>query len=170
MQGNDLCLCMDKDKRSLFNASITACYFYKSKNAIFHQRDMSDNLHMLVKKVSNILKIPVVILFQHPSPSSKVSISLAGKSCLLLLSNGHADKIVVVFDFNYGKNCWTYHDLKHTLIGHNHIHRKMTVSHPVLICDIKSNKYSHPLFGTVVRTGWALMKKGDEVAFHITCH
>lgn len=130
---------------------------------------MSNKLDSLLLKIRKALRIPVVVLFQHPSPKDVLAVSAAGKSCMKLLKNGSIEQIVVVYDVHPGKNCWSYSTLSEAVAGAEKTRSYIQLSHPVVICARNAIDYHHPIFGNITRSGWALMKKkGDEVSFHVT--
>lgn len=168
LQGDDLCLCMDIDKRSLFNSAMTARYLSKSKSTVFYHQDMREKLDLLLVKIRKVLQIPVVVLFQHPNPKDVDAVTAAGRACTRMLMSDVIEQVVVVYDVHPGKNCWSYAHLSNAIIGKEKTKSYIQVSHPVVICERNAVEYHHPLFGNITRSGWALMKKGDEIAFHVT--
>jgi hypothetical protein len=55
--------------------------------------------------------LPIIVLFQHPSPSpeksSRNAIATASKDCMHALVSCYIEKIHYVFDYNPSKNTWS---------------------------------------------------------------
>ena len=173
MQGDDLCICLDTDKKSLFASVVASKYLYSKKNnVIFHHHNMKENLAKLFHSLHELTKIPVTVLFQHPNPSkdsiSTKSIALACKDCVEALHSATVDSVHFTYDSS-SKNCWTEDRLKKIIFSKCSLEMEQGVSVSVAKCICKTDEkdYTHPVFGTVTRTGWSLMKKGQEMGFLI---
>lgn len=74
------------------------------------------------------------------------------------------DRVVVMYDHHPKKKCWSYAELRNTLLGTSDNMEGAVFGAPIMICDINEKSYAHPIFGTVIRSGWASMKVGKEMA------
>lgn len=128
---------------------------------------MTDRLDELILGIRRKLRLQVIVLFQHPSPTDVNSISIAGRTCMNLMRKGYIEKICVVYDVEPGRNCWSYDSIKLALTGMMGETNNLIVGEPVVIGRKNQDTYRHPIFGKVTRSGWALMKKADEVSFNI---
>ncbi len=164
MQGSSLCLCLDSNKRALYNGAVTARYLHRYKTCVFFCRDMGSNMEGFLQKIHRQVTLPVYVLFQHPSPQDCVKLKLAGQSCLSALEKHYIECIDIVYDVHINKNCWTYLELVKTLTGQAN-GKDFYISNETMICHCSINHYHHPLFGNFKRTGWALVKQGNEMAF-----
>ena len=174
MQGSDLCVCFDTDKRSLFASAFAYKYRHSEKNnVIFHHFDMTDGLYRIMKMIRIWTSIPIVVLFQHPSPSSdagsRLSLASAGADCIRALHADIVDSVHFVYDYHTTKNCWNEVDLKSMVLSmvDPAVLSLTSIGDATCICESSDNKYTHPVFGTVFRTGWAQMKRAKEMAFKI---
>ena len=167
LQSSSLCLCLDLCRRSLFSGAFSAKHLHKSKSVVFYRHDMKYGLFSLFKAIQEHLAIPIVVLFQHPSPNNDRAISLAGEQCCNALIKGIVSQIHTVFDMNSGKTCWTYQNLVSRMVA-DQFSTMVHVSEGVLICESNKVDYDHPVLGYVKRSGWSSHKKGQEIAFCIT--
>ena len=171
----DLVVCFDVDKRAMLAGKFAYKYVWPrtKRNVIFHHHNMATGLKEILANFRASTGVEVVVLFQHPSPSgdrsSRGALAAAGRDCVSALLLGHASEMHFVFDCHSQKNTWTGAKLqKHCLSKCDVLARdSLAVSNPVSICDESANTYNHPVFGTVDRRGWALMRKGEEVTFKI---
>lgn len=171
---HDFCLCLDNDKRALFSAAF--CYKFSSRNGrmIFHHYDMSNGLFDLLYVIKKKTFLPVLVLFQHPSPSldptSRKRLAVASKDCVMALEKKHVDAIHFVYDQSplCLKTCWNSHDLQGLvkLECGSEVWKTISISSPTVI-SMGNIGVIHPIFGDIPRVGWASMKKGNEVAFCI---
>jgi hypothetical protein len=171
----DLCLCMDKDKRSLFAAAFSHKYLQKKKSYLLFQHfDMGNGLQDFLSRLALKATVPIVVLFQHPSPSpdarSVNDISLAVRDCILLLLSGHIKSVHVVFDCHKSKNCWTEPSLKEVCLSkcQSHLRKLVSFSECSCISQLDEALVNHPVFGVIHRGRWAKMKVGEERCFSIT--
>ena len=176
MQSSDLCLCLDKCKKSIYASAVAHHYLHLRKSkSIFYHHNMASGLHELVKSISVAVNLPIVILFQHPSPSkdksSRSAIAAAAKSCIAGLIDLSVDSVYFVHDCHPSatKNCWSSHELKSVALSKcaNSDVAMVNATEPSMICAMNEDAVSHPVFGNVQRSGWAKTKKGVEMSFHI---
>ena len=118
--------------------------------------------------------MPIIVLFQHPSPSpektSRNAIATASSDCMHALISGYIAEIHYVFDYNPSKNTWSGDKLQalvHSLCEQHIIDNTCTL-HSLTISENGDETVCHPIFGAVDRSGWALMKKRHEMAFVIS--
>jgi len=172
----NLCICLDTNKKSLFASKFIYKYSPQPKgsNVLLHYFDMSKGLLQLLNTLSSRCHLPIIVLFQHPSPSpektSRNAIATASKDCMHALVSGYIEEIHYVFDYNPSKNTWSGDKLQaltHSLCE-KHIIDNTCSSHIQTISQNGDETVHHPIFGVVNRRGWALMKKGHEMAFVIT--
>eukprot|EP00804_Cyclotella_cryptica_P023294 CCRYP_000465-RA/>CCRYP_000465-RA protein AED:0.00 eAED:0.00 QI:492/1/1/1/0/0/2/21/294 len=172
----NLCICLDTNKKSLFASKFIYKYSPQPKgsNVLLHYFDMSKGLLQLLNTLSSRRHLPIIVLFQHPSPSpektSRNAIATASKDCMHALVSGYIEEIHYVFDYNPSKNTWSGDKLQaltHSLCE-KHIIDNTCTSHTQTISENGDETVCHPIFGVVNRRGWALMKKGHEMAFVIS--
>jgi hypothetical protein len=115
----DLCICMDVDKRALSSSLFALRYMYQKKaNIIYHRRDMSVGIYSLLETIRKIPELPLVFLVQHPCPTkSKNKLSRSASDCFFALPDYIIDSVHFVYDshVNLNKNCWNYQSLKNLL-------------------------------------------------------
>ena len=173
LQSDELCLCLDSSKRSLFAAAMTNKFLVKSTSTLFYHFIVSDNLHMLVEEIKKSIAIPIHILFQHPSPTDRDMLSLAGRSCRKLMMSGAVKRVVIVYDDHQGRNCYNYVKICGILLGEMTGERQLTellgvkATNATILCDTPCNEYEHPLLGQVTRKGWSLLRKSRELCFEM---
>ena len=173
MHSNDLCICLDIDKRSLYAGKFAEQYMSSRKgNVLYHHHDMGNGLFSLLRQIRNTVNMPVVVLFQHPCPTGdNNSIALASKDCIRAMLENAVSSIHFVYDSHLSnkKTFWKGNQLKNLTVAKcQHLSDSLTVTDPVIISDSNQCTVEHPVFGTVHRSGWALMKKGSEMTFSIT--
>jgi hypothetical protein len=148
------------------------------KNVIFSKFDYSQHeLLDFIRLVHLEANLPVVLLFQHPSPSAdeksrqalQTAVCESAKSLQLLYSSS----IYFIFDCNstVGKNTWSYLTL--TKFVTDSI-RSLSESELFVISDEETlsspsdNEVDHPIFGKIDKVGWAQKKSGGwEVGFSL---
>ncbi len=178
MLSDDLCLCIDNDKRALFSSAFGLKHLNTAtKNLIYYHHNMNDHLKELLYQVQQATRLPLVVLFQHPSPSndSKSRGNLFGAidACIKSLLSGVIVGIHFIFDCrpNYlssGK-CWNKMELEcHIRSTYQSELMQFTCKETKKICEYGETMIEHPTFGFVERKGWALMKKGEEYCFCIS--
>lgn len=175
MHSNDLCLCLDIDKRSLFSSALATKYLFRGKgNVIHHHHNMKDGLMGILKCIKTKTSLPIHVLFQHPSPTggteSREAIAYATAECAQAMLDHIIDSIHYVHDFNTcGKTCWKENELQRACLAKCKPSQRslLCISTPTVVCEPDSTRVDHPLFGAVPRCGWAIMKKGYEIAFSI---
>lgn len=177
MRSKDLCICLDVDKRSLFASRFAAHHCYsKNHNVIHHYHNMNDGIYDLSKKISRVTGKKVIILFQHPSPASATrsrnDLSSASFDSIRALADGHVSEITYVYDTNSHArgNCWKGRELLDVALSRctDHLMESIKITEPKLVCHINSTTFIHPVFGSCERTGWSLLKIGEETYFTLT--
>lgn len=178
MSSQDLCVCFDNDKRSIFVSKFSSTYLNRAKsNVIHHYEDMADNLYSLLGSIFDKTKMPIHVLFQHPSPSStkksQDDIAKASNQCFLALQSKAIVSVHYVYDHHpsIAKKCWRGNDLKELCLSQCsfHLHTRLCITEPLPACNIDDITVNHPLFGKVRRCGWASMKQGaHEMAFNVS--
>lgn len=169
---NHLVVCIDINRRSLFAATYN--YSRSSrKNLIISHHNMQDGVYHVLESVCATYSVPVVVLFQHPSPArdgaNRWALCSAGKDCISCLLSGHVNEIHFVFDYVQGRNCWTKASLEKAFTKQcmPDMIADILVSEPHVVSETGSKKVEHPVFGAIPRAGWADMKSGQEVSFCI---
>jgi hypothetical protein len=176
INSNDICVCLDKNKKSLYSCAFACKHLKKTKiPIIFHQYNMKDGglvkLLTSIKKVSNL---SIQILFQHPSPSSDIKNKRILQSTIQECINAQRIYVVESIHFVYDSTpnargtSWGRHELHnlvHDLCVKNETQHSMTA--PSTISNKTDNYVLHPIFGKNIRKGWALMKKGNEMSFSV---
>lgn len=71
MQSSNLCLCINTNKRSLYNAAMTRRYLTKSGSTIFYRRQVDDTLLLFLRKLHGEVALPFTMLLQHPCPQDR---------------------------------------------------------------------------------------------------
>lgn len=175
MNSTDLCVCLDIDKRVLFAGKFASHYRGgRSNNVIFHYHDMRDGLLKILSSIHSSTDLPVFVLFQHPSPTSnKLScegLATASSECISALRQNFIEGIHFVYDCHLDpkKTQWKGDSLKNLSLSECGDTSDLLVSDTKIICDTQESTVEHPVFGTVPRCGWALLKRGIEKSFAIT--
>lgn len=173
MQSNDLCVCFDINKRSLYASKFAEQYMSSRKgNVLYHYHNMQHGLFALLRDIRHRVNMPVDVLFQHPCPTGdNNSIAFASKDCIQALLQDAVNSIHFVYDTHLSnrKTFWKGNQLQHlSLAKCADLSDLLTVTEPVIISEANECTVKHPVFGSVQRSGWALMKKGSEMAFSIT--
>jgi hypothetical protein len=149
------------------------------KNVIFSLFDYSHELFDFVRLVQLASNLPVILLFQHPSPSadekSRKALQKAVYDSAKSLQLGYSSSIYFVFDCNstVGKNTWSYLTLTNFVT--RSIRSLLSESVSFVISDEETlsspsdNEVDHHLiFGKIDKLGWALKKSGgSEVGFSL---
>ena len=175
MNSRDLCVCLDVHKRSLFVSAFAHHYMHKKRNVVFRHHDMANGLLQLFTNIYTITKLPMLVLFQHPSPSlnhkSRVGLSVASRDCVFALTQQVINSVHFVYDAhrNTAKNFWHGDELKELSLSlcKRELLSNISVSCTTTISPIDATHVKHPIFGHSPRNGWALMKKGCERIFSI---
>ena len=172
----NLCICLDINKKSLFASKFIYKYSPQPKgsNVLLHYFDMSNGLLQLLNILSSRCHLPIIVLFQHPSPSpektSRNAIATASTECMHALVSGYIEEIHYVFDYNPSKNTWSGDKLQALAqsLCEQHIIENTCTSDTLTISENGDETVCHPIFRVVDRRGWTLMKKGHERAFVIS--
>ena len=172
-------VCFDIDKRGLVAGAFANAYLSRKshvkRSVIFHKHDMNQPLSPILSSFKVMTKLPIIVLFQHPSPSKEVksrdAIARASLDCISCLASETVQSVNFVYDGHPDprKNCWRGNRLRNHCISKCSVLDldKVVLSDPVIICTMKDRHFNHPIFGPIDRRGWASMKQGNEVTFHI---
>ena len=174
MQSNDLCICLDKCRKSLFAASVAGLYLHlRKKNLVFFCHNMRDGCFDMIKRVHEVGGVPIVLLFQHSSPSqvNATTSALATASCdgIKAVIAGFAAGVNYVYDSNNTKNTWTEKSIKDVALMQctEKERRQLAVTGATVVSELEEERVRHPVFGDIARRGWAKSRKGVEMAFEI---
>jgi hypothetical protein len=177
MNSNDLCICLDKDKKSLYSCAFARKYLMKSKSPlVFGQYNMKDGgIIKLLKSIKMVTKLPLQILFQHPSPSqaneNRSVLQSTFIECIKAQREELVERIHFVYDStpdNVRGTSWKtteLYDMVHGICLNDTQHSLTT---PFIISNKTDTYVNHPLFGKTERRGWASMKKGVEMSFSVS--
>lgn len=140
-------------------------------NLLFQKFDMGKGLLTYIRKLYAATDVPIVLLFQHPSPSANSkntnSFATATNDCALALSLGLIKSVFFVFDHHKTKNCWTGKSIQALCKSKwsSTLKSSVKMSPVTCICEQDQIQVNHPVFGIVQRAGWAKMKAGQELSF-----
>ena len=172
LQSSSLCLCLDKDKRSL-QAGVMVKKFARrtSSRVVWDRFDYSQNLKDLLAAISKSLELEVIVLMQHPSPSSD-GVSQLQKACQDItdcMEDGIVSTLCFVYDYCPNRNTWSRSSLLRMCIPDTLLDssNKFGISSEVCISKKGNIKVDHPLFGHTFRYGWAKARNSDEMSFSI---
>ena len=119
MSSSTVCLCIDKDRRSVFAGIVNMMGNRCEKNKMMYHCyfDYTVRLDYLLSKLKALyVTNDIIVLFQHPSPAmgDRDSFAMAGKHCILSLLQGQVERIYFVYDVNHRKEsvCWSYEEMK----------------------------------------------------------
>jgi hypothetical protein len=180
-RSSDLNICLDVDKRSLYSALFSLKYLHEGKtNMIIQYHDMRKGFYDILHSIQEYTLLPILILFQHPSPTTegrhRQALIDAALDCITCLINiSVVQGIYFVYDWNEKakKACWQKNELRNLLL------KKCGLSSPAPpnaitftrernISYIKTTDIvDHPVYGISKRRGWAHMKSGQERAFSV---
>ncbi|OEU22185.1 hypothetical protein FRACYDRAFT_232339 [Fragilariopsis cylindrus CCMP1102] len=167
LNSNEICLCLDMDRRSLFSASINL--HQRNKKTIFmsYYDYSNNNLTDLFQQLKETTKKRISVLYQHPSPSP-ATLNKFSQSCSRVAASllaGHVAEICMVYDHKSTGTCWNEGTITKAFfndIGNEDDKALIKSTKMALICSSDSDIVHHPYFGTTNRYGWAKMKKGEE--------
>lgn len=162
----DLCVCLDMVKRSLFAAAFSHKYLQQHKsNLTFQQFDMGNGLQDFFSRLTVKSSVPILVLFQHPSNA----IGVAVRDCMILMQSGLISSVHFVFDYHRSKNSWTDQPLKEVCLSKCPVDVRNAVHFTETVCisELKETLVLHPLFGDIDIGGWAKMKVGKERCFSL---
>ena len=133
---------------------------------------MSVGLYSLIKQLRDSTALPLVILFQHPSPTmNHHKLSIAYRDCFRAFSDNVVESVHYVYDShtNHSKNFWKYKSLISTITGQctSQIMEYLQFTQERTISEIGGYQVQHRVYGQVPRVGWAALKKGIEVSFSV---
>ena len=169
LQSCSLCLCLDKDKRSL-HTGVMAKKVSPKNRAIFDQFDYSSNLKDLLAAISKSLELEVKVLLQHPSPSSD-GICQLQKACgdiIDIMDDGVVSTLCFVYDHCPNKNTWSKSTLLRRCVPDTLDTNKFGITDEVCISEKGDVNVHHPLLGKTQRFGWAMTRKSNEMSFTIS--
>jgi hypothetical protein len=177
---SDLNLCLDVDKRSLYSALFSLKYLHEGKtNMIIQYHDMKDGFYDILHSIQKYTQLPILILFQHPSPTTEVrhrqALIKAALDCIMCLTNiSVVQGIHFVYDWNEKakKTCWQKNELRSLLLKECYLSspappNAITFTYDRNISYINTTVINHPVYGISKRRGWAHMKYGQERAFSV---
>lgn len=103
MESGELCICLDRDKKSLYACAFAAKYLWKkSANVVFYWYDIKEGISLLLSAIGLASKLPVVVLFQHPSPSKETKnrtiLQSTFEECIKAMENKVVESIHFVYD------------------------------------------------------------------------
>ena len=182
MSSKVTCLCLDKDKRAIHTGIVNMMgnKYWRNRQILHSYYDMKDGLDLLLKGMKQ--EFPnnkLDVLFQHPSPSINdiSTYNYAGKVCINALEDNIIESIHFVYNvkgiepIQKKPNCWIYENLFSCFLQDATFSRRdikrLYISDNNIIADLNQNEVSHPLFKTVSRKGWTLLKKGEVHSFSI---
>ena len=175
MQSGELCVCLDKDKKSLYTCAFASKYLWKERsNIVFLRYDLKDGIFNLLSAIKGAVNLPVVVLFQHPSPSkankNRVALKCTFRDCVLAKEQNIVESIHFVYDTKSETkgNCWKEKELFKVLKSMCSEDKKHKLTEPSVISEKGNAEVKHPLFGLTERRGWAQMKRGVEMSFSVT--
>jgi hypothetical protein len=133
---------------------------------------MSVGLYSLIKQLRDSTALPLVILFQHPSPTmNHHKLSIAYRDCFRAFSDNVVESVHYVYDShtNHSNNFWKYKSLIRTITGQctSQIMEYLQFTPETTISESDDYHVQHPVYGQVPRVGWAALKKGFEVSYII---
>ncbi len=136
---------IDKDKRSLFATAFASKYFYRSKR--------ENGLLSILCPLQHICCVPLVVLFQHPSPVSRDKLSNylaeASRQCIIALGDGILDSIHFVYDVHEypTKTSWKGNCLSELAVSTctEHQCNKNFISKPIIISPQELETVNHPV-------------------------
>lgn len=178
-KSDDLVVCLDTDRRSLFTGKFMARFITGSKkNVIFSKFDYSHGLFDFVRLVQLAANLPVILLFQHPSPSadekSRQALQTAVYESAKSLQLGYSSSIYFIFDCNstVGKNTWSYLTLTKFVIQSirslQSEYESFVISDEETLSSPSDTEVDHLIFGKIDKVGWAQKKSGGyEVGFSL---
>jgi hypothetical protein len=174
LHSNEMCICLDVDKRFLFSANFAQTLLCPKEynRLICHRHDMSNGLYSLISQLRDRTALPLVILFQHPSPTMKPhKLSIASRDCFRALSDNVLESVHYVYDrhIDHSKTFWKYDSLIGTITSQcpSQIMESLQFTPEKSISEFGDDLVQHPVYGQVPRVGWAAWKKGIEVSFSV---
>lgn len=170
LQSCSLCLCLDKNRRSLQAGVMLKKFDPKSKNrVILAQFDYSSSLRDLLAAISESIGLDVKILLQHPTPSLQGACPLR-KAChdiIHCMEDREVSALCFVYDHCLKKNTWSKSTLLRRCIPNTLDSNLFTITAETLISEKGNMSVNHPLFGQTKRYGWAKTRNSDEMSFTI---
>ena len=158
---DDLCVCFDNDKRSLYASAISYKYLHpKKSNVIFHYHNMASGLLNILQAIKLRTNLPIVVLFQHPSPTggrlSREAIASASMDCMLAMASRFVDCVHYVYDHHDvpSKTFWRDNSLRSLCTSkcNNETTNLLSVGQIHTICKPEQDKFAHPVFGLSLPT------------------
>ena len=165
------CLCLDKDRRSVYTASLLAKVIgVKSIFSAVFDIEKDDLLGLFAAVKAKCPSSSITVLFQHPNPSKKKTLQAAGFACTTAIYNNFIDKAVLVFDHKSSGNCWDDDLLLDSFFWGRRNKAQYLVTKLGIVSKKGTDEVVHPVLGVTPRYGWALMKNSDERGLVITKH
>ena len=70
LKSSQFCVCLDRNKKSLHAGAVASQYLHIGKSkTVFFWHNMNHALMELTSSIHYSTQLPIVVLFQHPSPS-----------------------------------------------------------------------------------------------------
>jgi len=172
MKSGELCVCLDKDKKSLYTCAFAAKYLWKKHaNVILLWYDTKDGIIDLLTAINTRSLLPVVVLFQHPSLSMKsknrTNLQSTIQECITAKESNVVESIHFVYDTNSGTKGTYWKEREIFVIVERMCDRTHQVTEPSVVSEKGVVMVKHPLFGDTKRRGWADKKAGVEMSFSI---
>jgi len=175
----DFNICLDVDKRALYSALFSLKYLHEGKsNMIIQYHDMKDGFYDILHTIQTNTQLPILILFQHPSPTTEIrhrqALIKAALHCIMcLFIIDEVQSIHFVYDWNENSNtCWQKNELRLFLLKECYLSsaallHSITFTDDINISYINTSMINHPVYGITKKRGWAQMKFGQERAFSV---
>ena len=101
-----------------------------------------------------------------------MSLGTASSEAIKCMCSGMVHSIHYVYDYNEikYKSFWSHNLLKKVILSKaaEKYVCQIVMSNKIVLCDKEDMSYNHPVFGYIKRAGWALMKKGREMAITLS--
>ena len=158
------CLCLDKDRRSVYTASLLAKVVgVKSTFSAVFDIEKDDLLGLFGAVKAKCPSSYITVLFQHPNPRKVKTLQASGLACTSAMHHNLIDKVVLVFDHKPSGNCWNDDSLTESFFWCNQSRKpQFLVERLGIISKKGTDEVVHPVLGVTPRYGWALMKNSDE--------
>ncbi len=173
MQSGELCVCIDKDRKSLYACAFASTYLWrKSSKIVFLLYDMQHGITNLLLRIKLASKLQVVVLIQHPSPSTanlnRSILKSTFRECIIAKARNDVNSIHFIYDTNSGGKgiCWKEKEL-FNMVEPMCKNKKHKLTEPSVISEKGDAAVKHPIFGSIARSGWAYLKGGVEMSFSI---
>lgn len=173
MQSGELCVCLDKDRKSLYACAFASKYLWRKKSKIlFLLYDVKNGIKDLLRQIKLASELPVVVLIQHPSPSTLDKNMAILKStihqCITAKEMNYVDSIHFVYNTNSGSTGTSWNEKKlFNMVKPMCENEAHQLIEPFVISEKGDAAVKHQIFGHTDRRGWAKLKGGEEMSFGI---